>query len=104
MRKPLEIENIEEMRRKEGIDDVELHLEILGLKVGDFVKVSLVTAATSCEPRLVQITSIRGSAFRGKLASSQASVGSSKRWLRTSIDFTKDHIHSIPHKASPHES
>src|SRR5207248_1333804 len=38
MRTTIEIENIEEMRRQEGIDDVELRGEIRGLKVGDFVK------------------------------------------------------------------
>ena len=43
MRNPVEIENIEEMRRREGIDDVELRSEIRDLQVGDSVRLTLMT-------------------------------------------------------------
>ena len=41
MQKTVEIENIEEMRRREGIEDVELREEIRGLRVGDFVSAEM---------------------------------------------------------------
>ena len=41
MRHTIVIENIEEMRRREGIDDVELREAIRGLRVGDFVRLRL---------------------------------------------------------------
>jgi hypothetical protein len=67
MPKSVEIENIEELRRREGIVDVELREEICGLQIGDFVKVTLLTGARSCgETVSVRITGIRGNAFRGK--------------------------------------
>ena len=47
MRAPLQIENIDEMRRREGIDDVALRDEIRGLKVGDFVKLTLLSGPAS---------------------------------------------------------
>ena len=43
MRNPVQIENIEEMRRREGIDDVELRSEIRDLQVGDSVRLTLMT-------------------------------------------------------------
>jgi hypothetical protein len=41
MRNPVEIENIEEMRRQEGVEDSELREEIRGLLVGHCVKLTL---------------------------------------------------------------
>ena len=102
MRNPVEIENIEEMRRREGIEDVELREEIRGLAIGDFVKLTLVTSTKSFpgQTLLVRITRIRGAAFRGKLAHGPASTGRSQLQLGSSITFTTAHIHSIP-KAQP---
>src|SRR4051794_12299675 len=75
VRNPVEIENIEEMRRREGIEDVELREEIRGLRVGDIVKLTFLTGSHSFETLLVRITSIRGAAFRGKLANGPTSAG-----------------------------
>ena len=91
----LEIQDIEEMRRREGIDDAELRLGIRGLKVGDFVKVSLLTGVDSFETRQVRITSIRGSTFRGKLANQSAGARRRKPRDGTALAFTTAHIHSI---------
>ncbi|MCI0639629.1 MAG: hypothetical protein L0Y72_15490 [Gemmataceae bacterium] len=99
MHEPLKLEDIEEMRRHEGIDDAELRVEIGRLKVGDFVKLTVLTGATSFETLLVRITSIRGSAFRGKLlADQQTSKGFGKLRDRPAFAFTTAHIHSIPKK------
>ena len=98
MRQTLEIQDIEEMRRVEGIDDVELRLGIRTLKVGDCVKVSLITGAASFETLQVRITSICGSTFRGKLANRQTCMRRLKLRGGTSFGFTTAHIHSIAKK------
>jgi hypothetical protein len=99
MRQPVAIENIDEMRRRQGIDDVELHEEIRGLGVGDFVRLTLSTSVTTApvgETLLVRITSIKGGAFRGKLVDRPASSGLSKLPVGWAVAFTAAHIHSIP--------
>jgi hypothetical protein len=102
MRNRVQIENIEEMRRRQGIDDVELHEDIRMLIPGDLVRVSLVTSPTSFETLCVRITSVKGPTFRGKLASRPHSKPLA--WLRVGspVAFCADHIHSIP-KAWPDE-
>jgi hypothetical protein len=97
MRKLVEIENIEEMRRQAGIDDVELREEIRGLEIGDLVKLTLLTGTNSSarETLLVRITSIRGSMFRGKLANKPATTGLSKLRVGSHVAFTPAHIHSV---------
>ena len=95
MKNPVEIENIEEMRRREGIDDVELRMEIRELRVGDLVKLTFLTGPVSFETLLVRITSMRGSAFRGKLAGRPASSELRKLGNAASVAFTAAHIHSL---------
>src|SRR4051794_12900451 len=63
----VEIENIEEMRLREGIDDIELRMEIRELKVGDFVRLTISKGTKFHATMLVRVTQIRGSAYRGKL-------------------------------------
>ena len=94
MQNNLEIENIEEMRLQQGIDDVDLRIEIRELHVGDFVKLTFLTGKTTFETVLVRITSIRGSAFRGKLAQRPASARL-RRLAQTTLAFTAAHIHSL---------
>src|SRR5947209_20416805 len=74
---PAVIENIEAMRRQEGIDDVQLREEVRGLKVGDLVKLTLLTDAKSStsETLAVRITSVRGRIFHGELAGKPTSAG-----------------------------
>jgi hypothetical protein len=95
MQDPIVIENIEEMRSQEGIDDVELRTRIRGLAVGDFVKLTFLTGLKTFETLLVRITRIKGSAFRGKLASEPACTGQSKLHVGTAVAFTTAHIHSV---------
>ena len=94
----VEIENIEERRRQVGIDDVVLREDIRGLAVGDFVKLTLLTSTPSFtgETVLVRITSIRGRAFRGRLASRPTSTGLSRLGVGSLIAFVAAHIHSLP--------
>src|SRR5262245_47042086 len=97
MRQPVEIENIAEMRRREGIEDEELEEEIRRLQIGDAVKLTFLTSARSFsgETLQVRITQIRGEAFRGKLAGSPASPGLSALRAGSTVAFTADHIHSV---------
>lgn len=98
MRNIVEIENIEEMRRQEGIDDVELRLEIRNLRVGAIVKLTFLTSSKCRETLLVRITSIRGPAFRGKLVDQPTTM--SKHEARAVFAFTSAHIHSTQKKES----
>jgi len=98
MQNAVELENIEEMRRVEGIDDVDLRVEIRGLKVGHFVKLTFLTGTTSFETLSVRITSIRGSAFRGKLFDRPTSAVLSKLKAGAPIAFSTAHIHSLVKK------
>lgn len=91
----VEIENIEEMRRREGIDDIELRVEIRTLRVGDFVKLTFVTGSASFETTQVRITRIRGSAFRGKLVGRLPAVLARRLGAGAIVAFTTDHIHSL---------
>jgi len=95
MQDNVEIENIEEMRRQEGIDDDELRVEIRGIKVGDFVRLTLVTSTKGLETVLVRVTSIRGSNFRGKLVKRPNAAGLRKLGTDAAIAFTTSHIHSL---------
>ena len=104
MRKAVEIENIDEMRRRLGIDDVELHEQIRELAAGDFVKLTFLIGGANPlagETLSVRITSIRGGAFRGKLADRPASSSLSKLRVGWPVAFTADHIHSIPKPRCP---
>ena len=91
----MQIENIEEMRRRQGIKDVELHENFGRLRPGDFVKVTFLSGPASFETLSVRITSIRGTAFRGKLASRPLSTGLARLHVGSPISFCAAHIHSI---------
>ena len=98
MRPPVVIENIEKLRRCEGIDDAELREEIRALRVDDSVKLTFLTLTEppARETLSVRITSIRGGAFRSKLADRPAFVGLSNLRVGTPVTFTRAQIHSIP--------
>ncbi|HKI34299.1 MAG TPA: hypothetical protein VKA46_20770 [Gemmataceae bacterium] len=103
MRNTVEIEDIEQSRLRAGIDDVELREEIRELQVGDFVRLTFLTHTASFETLLVRITSIRGAAFRGKLADSPTSTALSNLRAGSAITFTAAHIHSLPRQRPAHD-
>src|SRR5262249_7823573 len=96
-RHPVELEDIESLRRREDIDDVELRAEIRNLQVGDCVKLTFQIGAKSLagETLSVRITSIQGSTFRGKLAEAPSFSGLSRLRAGSRVEFTTSHIHSI---------
>ena len=100
MRQALQLQDIEELRRENGIDDVELRLAIRALRVGDYIKLSLLTSARSFETVEVRITSIRGSSFRGRLSQSKTPARRSNHAPALAVAFTTAHIHSIVREES----
>jgi hypothetical protein len=101
----VEIENIEELRRLEGIDDVELREEIRRVDIGDLVKLTLLnnTKSSARETLLVRVIRISGPAFHGELARQPASPGLSNLQVGAPVAFTAAHIHSIPKRQPHHE-
>lgn len=106
MRHAVEIENIDELRRREGIDDVELREEIRTLHVGDSVLLTFLPlqVPSARETLSVRITSIRGDTFRGKLADRPAIAGLSNLRVGTSVTFTRAQIHSLPRGRPKHRA
>jgi hypothetical protein len=93
----LVIENIDELRRRNGIDDVELQAAIRRLRVGDRVKLTILVpiASFAGETLVVRITSIRGMKFRGKVVTAPVSRGLKELRVGSSLAFSADHIHSV---------
>lgn len=102
MQYPVELENIEELRLSQDIDDVDLRAEIRALRVGDAVKLTFLNAkkASAGETLRVRIVRIDGRAFYGTLAQKPASHDLPGLVVGDAITFTKDHIHSIPAAAA----
>jgi hypothetical protein len=97
MLKQIELENIEEMRRQQGIDDVELTEAIRRLKVGDIVKLTFLTKTHNFETAQVRITQISGITFRGKVIQTSSRVRRGK-----TVEFTIAHIHSVVMSPAAH--
>ena len=97
MKNSVELQNIEHMRRREGIDDVELRDGIRALRVGHFVRLTLLTGTTlfAGETVLVRITSIRGQSLRGKLVERPVSADLASIAAGSGVAFTAAHIHSL---------
>jgi hypothetical protein len=104
MGSPVEIENIEELRRRAGIDDVELREAIRELRVGDCVRLTLLTGAKSSpgNTRLVRITRIQGMHFWGLLVERSRSTAKSRLHPRVRLAFTSAHIHSLAKERLTH--
>ncbi len=102
MRPPVEIENIEELRRLAGIDDAELHDEIRTLRPGDQVRLTFLVdgKAPASATVVVRVVSIRGGIFHGKLETRPAAVNAVGLKINSSVTFNKDQIHSIVRRKS----
>jgi len=96
-----EIEDIEEMRRRAGIEDVELREAIRGLHAGDLVKLTLLPGkALAGETLVVRITRITGDAFQGRLTGRPASAGLARLRAGSPVAFRAAHIHSIARRGA----
>lgn len=91
------VQNIEEMRQREGIDDVELRREIRAMKIGDCVRLTLLSPHRSAgsETVLVRITRIDGTSLRGALLTRPTTKGLNVLPADLSLSFKREHIHSL---------
>lgn len=101
MRGSIEIENIDDMRHREGIDDVELHEDISHLQVGDHVRLTFLSGASQRETLLVRITSIQAGQFRGRLTGPVARPDLLGLRPDALVTFTAGQIHSIAPASRP---
>jgi hypothetical protein len=95
MMESIGIENIDDLRRREGIDDVELHEEIGRLRVGDHVRLTFLAGASLHETLSVRITRIREGQFRGRLVGRPAHPDLLGLRADALVNFTAGQIHSI---------
>jgi hypothetical protein len=94
--KYVEIEDIEDMRRCVGVNDVELWAAIRRLRTGDYVRLTFTGGSGSAAETLrVRITRVRGNDFRGKLADRPVARELAALKLDSAIAFTASHIHSL---------
>jgi hypothetical protein len=100
-----EIENVDVVRPRRGQDDVKFREELRGLRVGDLVKLTLLSATESFtgETLLVRITRMQGSIFAGRLASQPTSPCLAGVRLGSILTFTTAHIQSIPPRRAGNE-
>ena len=91
----IDIEYIDELRQRVGIDDIELHEDIGRLRVGDHVLLTFLSGTSLRATLPVRITRIRAGKFHGRLVYTI-------RWaellgLRPNVPvtFTAAQIHSI---------
>ncbi len=95
MRVAIEIENIDELGRCNGIGDIESHEDIGRLRVGDHVLSTFLSDTKLRTTLPVRITHIRAGRFRGRLAGTIARP----EWLglrpNVLVAFTAGQIHSI---------
>ena len=97
MRQRVEIENIEELRLQEGIDDVELREAVDQLRVGDHVRLTFLAGPEGAarETLLVQVTRVRKTGFLGRLTSRPTRGGLSGLRVGARVAFAAGQVHSI---------
>ena len=97
MERTITIENIEEMRRREGVEDLELGQQIRELAAGDVVRLTFLgePRAFPGEVLPVRITSIKDGAFRGKLLNKPTTAALAELRAGAPVTFTAANIHSV---------
>jgi hypothetical protein len=92
-----QIEEIDALRRQNGIHDVELHREIARLQVGDQVRLTFLAGQglPAAQTLRAHITHVGDGHFRGRLV--VAPAGRAPRPLRRgmAVVFTAGQIHSV---------
>ncbi|MFL5341504.1 MAG: hypothetical protein ACJ8F7_15270 [Gemmataceae bacterium] len=102
MPESIQIEDIEEMRRREGIDDVQLRDGVRNLKAGSFVRLTfLPEGKPSGETLAVRIMRIARGRYYGQLAQRAVSAGLAELRPGVPVSFTAAHIHSLGRALSP---
>jgi hypothetical protein len=98
------LEDIEAMRREQGIDDVELREQVRGLLAGDHVKLTFLIAGgpPAGETLPVRVVRVRGPSIRGELAARPTSRPLSRLRPGTRVTFTAAHVHSVVRRRPTH--
>jgi hypothetical protein len=91
----IEIEDIEYLRRQNGIYDVELQEKIKNLRAGSIVRLTFLGGPRAAATLSVRITSIGPESFRGTLTQASTTAGLTELKIGGRISFTAEHIHSI---------
>ena len=93
----VELENIEEMRRRRGITDDKLRDEIPPLRSATRSGSPWRRAPKPSreKPCTCDITTIKGQSFQGELTKKPSSARGSKLRVRSRVTFTAAHIHSV---------
>jgi hypothetical protein len=100
----IQIEDIESMRRVEGIDDTDLRDGVRKLKAGDLVRLTFLPVGKPAGETLsVRITGVAQGRYSGELAQGAVSAGLAALRPGVPVMFTADHIHSLgpPQPAVP---
>src|SRR5262245_22129946 len=92
-----QIEEIDALRRQNGIDDVELHQEIARLRVGDRVRLTFLAGPGLPAPLTLRapVTHIGEGGFRGRLVDSPAGRAPAELRRGMVVVFTAGQIHSV---------
>jgi len=96
MQTPVELQDVEQMRQRVGIDDVELREQVRRLRVGDVVRLTFLAGAGKAETLCVRITSIRRGTFSGELVAAASSPQLAGLCRGSPVTFTRAHVHSVP--------
>ncbi len=105
MKISIEIEDIREMRRRQGIEDAELLEAIAELRVGDHVRLTLKTGVPLFhgETVLVRVTRIQDGGFLGRLSRNPTAPALERVRAGARVAFTAAHIHSLAKGVVVHE-
>src|SRR5262245_41509023 len=98
------IENIAEMRRRAGIDDVELRESIADIEPGDLVQLTFLpdSKLSGGETLAVRVNGIKGSMYRGVLVEAHGNAELTELEIGALVVFTAGHIHALPREAPAH--
>jgi len=96
MQTPVEIQDVEQMRRRVGIDDVELREQVRRLRVGDVVRLTFLAGVGKAETLAVRVTAIRRGRFSGELLAAAKAPRLAGLSRGSPVTFTRAHVHSVP--------
>lgn len=95
MKHTLDLEDIEALRLRQGIDDVELREEVRRLGPGDCVRLTFLGAARPNETLMVRVSRVNGADFQGKLLQKLSQEGQAGLQLGETVCFRAVHVHSV---------
>jgi hypothetical protein len=95
VRNPIEIQDVEQLRQRVGIDDVELREQVRRLRVGDVVRLTFLAGPGKAETLAVRVTAIRRARLSGELVAGAKSPQLAGLSQGSPVTFTRAHVHSV---------